>query len=150
MVYAQCVNSITPSCGVYDTCFSKLCACSESEFEYFNSYGKKYCQVFLNLPGLSDKGKTWRDNTLRCLQEKIVPELPPDGQADSCDCKSTQIKAFDIHVACYTQTGASICDLPAADWALIFNATDPVQALQDQKSRKQIVEVAKICLPIVA
>jgi hypothetical protein len=99
---------------------------------------------------LSNQGKNWRDSTLRCLQERIVPELPADGQADSCDCQSIQIKAFDIHVACYTQNGASICDLPAADWALIFDAIDPVQSLQDQKSRKQIVEVAKVCLPIVA
>jgi hypothetical protein len=106
--------------------------------------------VFLDLSGLPTQGKAWRDSTLRCLQEKIVPELPPDGQADSCDCKSMQVKAFDIHVSCYTQSGASICDLPATDWALIFNAIDPVQSLTDQKSRKQMVEVAKICLPIVA
>ena len=78
---AQCVNPVHPSCGVYDTCFSKLCDCSGSQYEYFTSYGKKYCQIFLDLPGLSQKGMAWRDATLRCLQETIVPLLPPDGQA---------------------------------------------------------------------
>ena len=109
-------------------CFARLRSCSGSEFEYFLSYGKKYCDVFLNLPGMSGQGKKWRDSALHCLQEKIVPELPADGHPEICDCKSIQIKAFDIHVACYTQIGASICDLPHADWTLLFNATDPVES----------------------
>lgn len=147
---AQCANAAQPSCSVYSTCFSQACQCSTSTSEYFISYGKKYCQTFLELDGLSDKGKSWRDSTLRCLQERIVPELPPDGQASSCNCAAMQIKAFDLHVACYTQASNSICALSLDDWKLIFSAAGGVQSLADQKSRKQIVEVAKICVPVVA
>jgi hypothetical protein len=147
---AQCVNPITPSCSVYDTCFSKLCSCDGSPYEYFKSYGKKYCTVFLDLPGLSTKGKTWRDSTLRCLQEELVPKLPPDGKANSCDCKAVQTIAFDTHVACYTKPTDSICNLPASDWLIILKSVDPIKSLTDQKSRKQMLEVAKICLPIAA
>lgn len=146
---AQCVNSATPSCGVYDSCFAQLCACAGSPFEYFHSYGKKYCEVFLQLPGLSSTGRSWRDATLRCLQEKIVPQLPPDGQAASCNCQGVQTAAFDTHVQCYTQPSHSICDLPASDWAAIFDAAGGVSSLMDAKSRKQIVEVAKVCVPRV-
>ncbi|MEW6369468.1 MAG: hypothetical protein AB1584_00925 [Pseudomonadota bacterium] len=105
--------------------------------------------MFIDLPGLSKQGKSWRDSTLRCLQEKIVPELPPDGRADTCDCKRTEAYAFDSHVTCYTKASPSICALPAEDWAAIFAASGGVKTLVDTKSRKQIVEVAKVCLPLV-
>jgi hypothetical protein len=143
---AQCLNTVQPSCGVYQNCFSKLCSCSTSRYEYFSSYGKKYCEVFLDLGTLSVQGKSWRDGTLKCLQEKIVPMLPPDGKADTCDCQKTEGYAFDTHVACYTP---SICSLPPEDWTKIFVAAGGVKTIVDSKSRKQIVEVAKICLPKV-
>lgn len=145
-----CVNTATPTCGVYRSCFAERCKCDNSEYEYFKSYGEKYCNVFLNLPGLSPQGKAWRDSTLKCLQETIVPLLPTDGQEESCNCKSMQIKVFDTHVACYTQANNSICDLSVTDWLQILDAVDPVANLTDQRSRKQMLEIAKICLPIAA
>ena len=148
--FAQCVNTSTPTCGVYQTCFADRCDCKNSPNEYFIKYGKKYCEVFLNLPTLSDAGKQWRDSTLRCLQEAIVPLLPADGAASSCDCNAMQIKAYDSHVACYTKAGYSICDLPASDWIEIAKSVGPVSSLSDAKGRKQIVEVSKICLPVLA
>lgn len=146
MAHGQCVNSLTPSCGVYDSCFAPACNCtgSDAKFEYFLNYGKKYCEIFLGLEKLSGQGKVWRDGTLRCLQETIVPQL------DGCNCQKMQTTAFDSHVACYTQNGNSICDLPTGDWVDILNATDPLTALTDQKSRKQMLEVAKICLQSAA
>lgn len=143
---AQCVNTANPSCGVYDSCFADRCHCDGSEYEYFKSYGKKYCETFLDLPELSAKGKAWRNATLKCLQETIVPILPADGQAYSCNCKAMQLRAFDSHVACYTQPANSICELEPNDWFYIMKAVDPVASLKDQKSRKQMLEVAKLCL----
>lgn len=143
---AQCINTATPSCGVYNSCFADRCHCDNSEFEYFKSYGKKYCEVFLDIPNFSAKGKAWRNATLKCLQEKIVPELPSDGQADTCNCKSMQLHAYDSHVECYTQPNNSICALEPNDWFYIMKAVDPVANLKDQKSRKQMLEVAKICV----
>lgn len=143
---AACANSVAPSCEVYSTCFAELCNCNASPYEYFKSYGEKYCKVFLDIPGLSEDGRTWRNNTLRCLQEDIVPMLPADGRSNTCDCKSLQVKVFDSHVKCYTQPKASICDLGVADWRKIVGAIDPIASLMDQKSRKQMKEVALICV----
>jgi len=148
--FAQCMNNATPSCSVYDSCFAKACACGGSSYEYFISYGKKYCTTFLDLPELSAAGKKWRDATLRCLQESIVPSLPADGHANACNCEAIQTLAFDSHVACYTQEANSICMLPASDWARILNAIDPVKTLSDAKGRRQMLQVAKICLPVLA
>ena len=145
---AQCVNTPMPTCEVYETCFAKLCNCDGSPYEYFKSYGKKYCEVFLDLPNLSPKGKAWRNSTLKCLQESIVPKLPADNKYSVCDCKSMQLAAFDSHVACYTQPSNSICSLDSSDWFYIMKAVDPVKSLIDQKSRKQMLDVANICLPI--
>lgn len=150
LALAQCLNTATPTCGVYQTCFADRCDCRSSPNEYFVKYGKKYCEVFLNLPTLSAAGKKWRDSTLRCLQETIVPLLPADGQASTCNCDSMQIKAFDSHVMCYTKKGSSICNLPASDWLEIAKAVGPVSVLSDAKGRKQIVEVSKLCLPELA
>jgi hypothetical protein len=146
---AQCLNTAAPSCGVYQSCFAKACPCKGDPAEYFVSYGKKYCEVFLDLPGLSPRGKAWRDSTLRCLQETIVPRLPPDGKQASCNCAQMQTFAFDSHVACYTKPGASICSLGPADWLKILGAVDPVKSMVDDKGRKQMLEVAKVCLPVV-
>ena len=146
---ARCLNTETPSCSVYESCFADLCPCFDSEYEYFTSYGKKYCEAFLDLSTLSSAGKLWRDATLRCLQEKIVPILPINKASDNCECESIQTKSFDFHVSCYTQSHASICDLPVGDWWEILEATEPVKNLKDSKSRKQMLEVAKICYPQV-
>lgn len=148
--FGQCANNVKPSCSVYDSCFAQACECDDSQYEYFISYGKKYCEIFLDLPELSAAGKKWRDSTLRCLQEAIVPNLPPDGQANACNCETMQTLAFDSHVACYTQDVNSICMLPASDWAKILNAIDPVKTLSDAKGRRQMLQVAKICLPVLA
>lgn len=146
----QCMNTASPSCGVYASCFDRLCPCaSQPTEEYFISYGKKYCEIFLDLPGLSPKGKQWRDLTLNCLQEAIVPKLPPLGSNAPCNCGAMQAYAFNSHVACYTQPRASICDLDSSDWLKIQLAATDASTLT-AKGRKQMCDVAKICLPIVA
>lgn len=141
---AQCVNSAQPSCDVYDRCFAQACPCAGDEHEYFVSYGKKYCKVFLDLPGLSSEGKKWRDSTLRCLQESIVPKLPSSGS--ECNCQTMETYAYASHVDCYTKPAASICDLPVADWWKIFAATDPVTTLTTSAGASQLLDVSLICL----
>jgi hypothetical protein len=71
-----CTSSAKPSCAVYSTCFERVCNCEATEDRYFISYGKKYCDRFLDATQLSAAGQRWRDRTLVCLQEKIVPHLP--------------------------------------------------------------------------
>ncbi|MEQ1637040.1 MAG: hypothetical protein ABL903_10120 [Methylococcales bacterium] len=144
-VMASCVNNLQPSCQVYQTCFSELCPCFPPEPEYFLSYGAKYCEKFLKLNGLSESGMKWRDSTLRCLQEAIVPKLP-EKKGGGCNCKLMEDFAFQSHVSCYTKQGASICDLDYKDWKNIAEAAELVKGIVDSKSRNQIVEVAKVCL----
>ena len=115
---AQCINTEKPSCGVYENCFEKYCKCFSSSDEYFISFGKKYCEAFLSEEAFSDEGKKWKEKTLRCLQEKIVPLIPIENPG-TCNCADVKTFAVSTHVECYTQTGTSICDLPLADITLI-------------------------------
>jgi hypothetical protein len=141
---AQCQSSATPSCAVYKTCFEATCKCETSPYPYFISYGKKYCERFLASNNWSEAGKMWRDRTLVCLQEKIVAILP-DSVA-LCDCKALKSAAFKIHVACYTQTGASVCDLGLGDWATIYGIIDKHDLFTDPEGRVQMLAVAQICV----
>ncbi len=140
---AQCVNAATPSCGVYASCFAKYCPCEGSPSEYFLTYGEKYCKAFLTSTDFSEAGQKWRDSTLICLQEAIVPHLDiaPNPQ---CNCTSMRRTAFDSHVGCYTQAGASICDLPAGDITAI-GATLDLKDLFDAQGWRQMRDIAAVC-----
>lgn len=139
---AQCVNTTTPSCQVYEICFAKYCPC-QGDDDYFLRYGKKYCEAFLGAANFSDAGKKWRDRTLTCLQEKIVPKLDISDNP-SCNCGEMRSFAFDTHVSCYTQTGASICDLGADDVLEITRIIEIGDALTAD-GLKQSKKVAEIC-----
>lgn len=141
--YAQCANATTPSCQVYDSCFAKYCPCQSDPAEYFITYGKKYCSNFLANAGFSPAGEKWRDKTLVCLQEKIVPHLDISS-APVCDCSAMRTIAFNSHVACYTQTGASICDLSVADLNEVRKVIDKKDLLTSEGWR-QMKDVAGIC-----
>ena len=141
--HAQCANPVQAQCGVYESCFAKYCPCADGPTEYFKSYGAKYCRAFLANTALSEQGKKWRDSTLRCLQESIVPHLDISAQP-KCDCAQMKQRAFDSHVACYTKQGASICELPAADVAQIGKTVE-AKDLFDKQGWKQMHEVSKVC-----
>lgn len=141
---AQCVNSAVPSCGVYESCFAKFCPCSGSSDEYFLTYGQKYCERFLAKDNLSAAGKKWRDATLTCLQETIVPRLDIS-TSPQCDCAAMRKFAFDSHVACYTQPGASICDLPVSEMVSIGMTVDLFDIFTTD-SMVQVSAVAAECL----
>jgi hypothetical protein len=136
------MNTITPSCDVYASCFAKYCSCDGAN-EYFLKYGQKYCTRFLNNESLSAAGRRWRDSTLRCLQESIVPHLDIS-EHPRCDCAAMRGLAYRSHVACYTQAGASICDLGASDVNAIRKVID-VSDIFDSEGWKQMHEVARIC-----
>lgn len=146
---AQCVNSIEPSCSVYSSCFEKHCNCSGSDDEYLISFGKNYCEAFLSNHEFSDAGKKWRDSTLRCLQETLVPIIPLEA-GKSCDCASVKRFAYSSHVACYTQPTASACDLPVADIQLIaktiiFDKTFVTLMKEYNEGYKQVKGVLETC-----
>ena len=115
---AECANSIEASCAVYSECFGKHCNCSGTEDEYLVGFGKSYCEAFLNQDEFSDTGKKWKESTLRCLQEALVPIIPFDS-GKVCDCSKVKIFAYSSHVGCYTKSNNSVCDLPISDIAVI-------------------------------
>src|SRR5262245_58575577 len=115
----QCVNPIKANCDFYSQCMEATCKCGFGSSGYAVSYGRKYCQRFLDEKGFTAAGLAWRDATLRCLQEKLVQGLPAN--AGGCDCAKLQNAAYATHVACYTQPGHSICDLPDTDILKIKN-----------------------------
>jgi hypothetical protein len=137
---AQCVVSQRPSCDIYQKCFAKSCNCAGPD-EYFISYGKKYCEKFLKTD-FSGALRIWRDSTLKCLQQKIIPELPQNGGA--CDCKSMRSFAMATHVACYTQPRASICLLSSPDVHKIeslINLTDLITV----EGQSTVCAIASVC-----
>ena len=139
---AQCQNAATPSCGVYKSCFAKQCPCSGAD-EYFVTYGEKYCKAFLGNASLSSEGQKWRDRTLICLQEAIVPKLDLSNEP-KCNCQEMRKFAFDTHVSCYTQPGASICNLPIGDVTAIASTVN-VADMMDAAGWRQMRDVASIC-----
>jgi hypothetical protein len=140
---AQCANNVVPSCNIYATCFAKYCPCNGDD-EYFLSYGKRYCDQFLGLPDFSSEGKKWRDKTLICLQEAIVPKLDISNKP-VCDCKIMKQHAFVSHIRCYL-ADPSICSLPATDKLKILNAVGLGTLINDELSRKQFREVLSSCV----
>src|SRR3954447_21355906 len=93
-IHAQCASAAQPNCAVYASCFAKQCPCTGDANEYFISYGEKYCRRFLGDDNFSDVGKAWRDATLVCLQEKIVPKLDLSA-TPTCNCATMRAFAFD-------------------------------------------------------
>jgi hypothetical protein len=53
--------------------------------------------------------------------------------------------AFKTHVACYTQSSASVCNLPVTDWQRIVGIIDNAE-LFDSYGATQILEVVKTCI----
>lgn len=141
---AQCMNPIVPSCGVYTSCFAKFCDCRRSPDEYFLSFGNRYCERFLDEGRFSQVGKEWRDSTLRCLQEKIVPHLDLS-TASRCDCSKMREIAFESHVSCYTQPGKSVCDLPIADLGIIGQTVEARDAFS-RDGWRTFLQIARKCM----
>ncbi|MGE7965120.1 hypothetical protein ACQKPC_22535 [Pseudomonas sp. NPDC089918] len=139
----ECQNAAVPTCDMYTKCFAKYCNCKGSDDEYFETYGASYCNAFLGAAKFSEVGKVWRDSTLRCLQESIVPRLNLDNPT-SCNCKTMKDFAYQSHVACYTSPANSICDLPAEDIYEIYSIVKIKDALTSE-GWKQMHTVSEIC-----
>lgn len=139
----QCVNPANPNCDFYSRCMEQTCKCGFEKPGYALSYGKKYCGRFLAESAFSPSGARWRDATLRCLQEKLVSALPTN--AARCDCGKLRDVAFASHVACYTQPGNSVCDLPAGDVLKVKDLVDNSDR-SDVAGLKTILQVASRCV----
>jgi hypothetical protein len=141
---SECYSRANLSCEIYSECFEASCPCEGTEDGYFLRYGKQYCERFLAETGWSRRGNRWRNSTLICLQEAIVPRLPI-GSGPACNCTQMKELAFSSHVDCYTTPGASICQLGLADWRRISAIVDAWDLL-DEYGRRQMAAVVGRCL----
>ena len=142
-VQAQCIIEGTLSCNVYNTCFDIYCPCTGGD-NYFISYGRKYCDRFLNETGWSAAGKQWRDKTLLCLQKAIAAK-PSLQSPRTCNCREMKEFAFQTHINCYTQNAASVCKLPIADWRKIVGIIDTADFI-DSYGARQVVATLEMCI----
>lgn len=150
---AQCASTAELSCNVYPSCFAKYCNCTGSPDEYLLQYGKRYCDRFLAATGWTAAGQKWRDRTLRCLQERIVPNLSITDPPTQCDCKEMRGIAFKTHVECYVGDKAqpdSFCQLPTSDLNKIRTIVEPKDAFGSKEARQQFAAVAEVCIPVRA
>ena len=139
----QCTMQGPLSCNDYNICFDRYCPCTRAD-NYFISYGRKYCDRFLNATGWSAAGKQWRDKTLLCLQKSIAAKLSLQSPT-TCSCREMKEFAFQTHINCYTQNAASVCNLPIADWRRIVSIIDAADFI-DSYGARQVVATLKICI----
>lgn len=117
---------------------SDVCAFYEQHLEakthcgndgYPLAYGKKYCQRFRDLDGLTPSGSQWRNKTLACLQSKLDSFVKDGG-----DCEVLRQSAFSSHAACYLDSG--FCALPVGDWLRIFHTINWRDLISDSGLRQ--------------
>jgi len=123
-----CYQPSEVSCDFYRGCLESHQSCGSEG--YAIGYGKKYCERFLalNTPYahtkslLSRQGLNWRNSTLLCLQQELVPILSKEPYEHPCSDIKTH--AYNSHPKCYTLPENSICDLPLSDWRVILSTVD--------------------------
>ena len=129
------------SCNFYDRA-EKDCGCNRTD-RYLITYGKRYCERFLNATGWTPAGAKWRDETLVCLQKSLSSALHR-GQSGICDCKNIRDIAWRTHVRCYTEPSASVCRLPLSDVLKIYSIVDTVDLLSPY-GLSQTAAIANAC-----
>jgi hypothetical protein len=130
------------SCDLYGR-LEQQCNCKGTD-NYLISYGRRYCDRFLNSTGWTAAGAKWRDQTLTCLQTSLIQALPRD-VSRACDCGKIRDIAWQTHVRCYTQPSASVCQLPFSDLAKIYEIVD-ASDLFDPRGFSQALAIANACV----
>eukprot|EP00824_Muranothrix_gubernata_P015829 TRINITY_DN33082_c0_g1_i1.p2 TRINITY_DN33082_c0_g1~~TRINITY_DN33082_c0_g1_i1.p2 ORF type:complete len:214 (+),score=39.63 TRINITY_DN33082_c0_g1_i1:23-643(+) len=140
-----CRTPLAGSCSWYHDCLEQVHPCGEEG--YAEGYGLVYCRRFKErAEALDEKGRTWVNATMLCLQNALVPFL----RSQHAPCDDILDAAFDSHPICYTQPDpsrpdVSICYLfsPWDIWNIL--TTVKVADLFRPRSIKQIAQVVKIC-----
>jgi hypothetical protein len=124
-VLLLCGSAEGANCDFYNR-LNRYCGCKETD--YFLGYGRRYCDRFQNATGWTPAGAKWRDRTLVCLQESLTQQIKRDLNG-VCNCEKAKAIAWQTHVRCYTQSSASVCQLPIADVAKIYSIIDVADLL---------------------
>ena len=164
-VLSSCVDpALNTTCRWYPDCLEAAHPCGSDG--YALAYGQHYCLAFASANAsslLSPEGQLWRDTTLLCLQQQLVPLLnvtvsckvmllsrmsflKRNGTNGTQDLRSY---AFNSHARCYVESG--VCALSLRDWNAIrlivcgHTVTCEGQAWQGY-FWKQLAEVAASCV----
>lgn len=149
-VPASCFRPRTSlSCEFYSDCMEKQFQCGSQGYPL--QYGQKYCERFKSLNTsnsysrftLSPEGVNWRNETLKCLQNVLIPSLTMVSLVSNCD--AVERFAFASHPKCYTQPGSSICDIPKKDWLLIMTVPDLNDSIFSTKGTEQFKSILLTC-----
>jgi len=138
---ASCATPRPENCSYYSACLEAKRPCGEAG--YALGYGEKYCNAFANNAAFSAAGVAWVNSTMLCLQKHLA-SLSSDTLA-SMTCTAVTDDAFASHPDCYTQPGASICDLGPSD-ALQVLRTISASDLLSSRAIKQEASVVRTCV----
>lgn len=127
MCQNQCLTPPPQSCNWYRDCAAASMQTLCPDGGYPINYGWKNCNNFQNQLGqLSSAGQAWMWGVMNCLQNALLPNLPP--QDCTATCQSVSTAAFNSHPKCYVDNG--FCNLPVSDYWAVFNIVGIKQLLQ--------------------
>lgn len=135
---ASCATPRPDNCSYYSACLERQQPCGENG--YALGYGEKYCNAFANNAGFSPAGVAWVNGTMLCLQRHLAAE-----PVQSMSCSAITDDAFASHPDCYTQPGASICDLGPSDALQVLNTISATDLLSS-RALKQEAQVVRTCV----
>ncbi len=142
---AQCRPS-SSSCDFYSCVEDALqCQRGPASDSYPIQYGLKYCRRFSALR-LNARGTRWAEVAHACLQVQLASFLRANPRPT---CAALTKFAFASHPRCYTQPGASICDLDPVTQARVALTVD-THDLVSVRSAIQVGAVARTCAVEIA
>ncbi len=138
----QLPNPSSEHCLFYPELEDRVQCSDLGKDEYLLSYGKKYCELFLQKrKDWLDPLKAWTIDTSQCLQESIL-----ENRSRIKTCYELKEYAFDLHPICYKSAG--FCTkLKAADQLDVVFAVLDVSVLSEfRRSATQGFNVFLSCM----
>lgn len=135
----KCLDPPRDDCTFYTDCIESAYSCGPRGYPI--SQGLRYCTRFQSYRArLSPAGQDWMLDTMRCLQEALIPFL----YEDRTDCRTLEKIAFRSHSDCYLRTG--VCRLSFHDMLAVVELIGPGTFLKSWNAFKTSLEVATGCL----
>jgi len=138
----ECSDPPYGQCSFYADCLeSSRYHCGPDGYPI--GYGLKYCDKSqARLSEFSEQGQTWVLNTMKCLQDTLIPEATGEvGAVKTCEELNT--KAFNSHAPCYLKNG--LCALPPSDWVVIVDIVSFQTLFSSWEAVKETLEAAAGC-----
>ena len=138
----ECSDPPYGHCSFYADCLEARYHCGPDGYPI--GYGLKYSEKFkVEHSKLSTQGQAWMMNTMKCLQDTLIPE--GTGGVDAVKtCNELRDKAFDSHARCYLENG--LCALSPSDWLAVVDIVSLKMMFSGWEALKETLEAADGCL----